>query len=86
MPRFYFTYGTEGQPFIGGWTEISAPDRTAACVAFRAFHPDRTPGILNCSDVYDENRFKKSCMFGIDGNFGHRCHETIILRREAAHK
>lgn len=21
MAKFYFTYGTEGQPFVGGWTE-----------------------------------------------------------------
>ena len=25
MPNFYFTYGTEGQPFFGGWTEVDAP-------------------------------------------------------------
>lgn len=25
MPTFYFTYGTDGQPFVGGWTEITAP-------------------------------------------------------------
>lgn len=28
MPKFYFTYGTDGQPFVGGWTEVEA--RTAA--------------------------------------------------------
>ena len=26
MPKFYFTYGVEGQPFYGGWTEITAPN------------------------------------------------------------
>ena len=31
MPKFYFTYGTDGQPFVGGWTEVEAPDRRAAC-------------------------------------------------------
>ena len=23
--KFYFTYGTDGQPFVGGWTEVEAP-------------------------------------------------------------
>lgn len=25
MRTFYFTYGSSGQPFIGGWTEVNAP-------------------------------------------------------------
>ena len=45
MPKFYFTYGTEGQPFVGGWTEVEAPDGHAACAAFRACHPDKTEGL-----------------------------------------
>lgn len=52
MPKFYFTYGTDGQPFVGGWTEVEAPDRRAACAAFRSYHPDKTEGLLNCSSVY----------------------------------
>ena len=82
MPKFYFTYGTEGQPFFGGWTEVEAPDGHAACAAFRAYHPDKTEGILNCCSVYEEERFKRTSMYGPEGNFGHRCHETITLRRE----
>lgn len=45
MARFYFTYGTDGQPFFGGWTEVEAPDAHAACAAFRAYHPDKTKGL-----------------------------------------
>lgn len=30
MARFYFTYGTDGQPFVGGWTEVEAPNYGAA--------------------------------------------------------
>lgn len=82
MPKFYFTYGSEGQPFFGGWTEVEAPDRHAACAVFRAFHPDKTEGLLNCCSVYDEADFKRTSMYGPDGNFGYRCHETITLRRE----
>lgn len=83
MATFYFTYGTEGQPFFGGWTEVDAPNGRAACLAFRAYHPDKTEGLLNCSSVYDEEQFKQTKMHD-SGNFGRRCHEVITLRREAA--
>ncbi|MDE6591029.1 MAG: hypothetical protein K2K53_11960 [Oscillospiraceae bacterium] len=82
MAEFYFTYGSEGQPFVGGWTLVEAPDIHAACAAFRAFHPDKTPGLLNCADVYDEQQFKATSMYGPKGNFGYRCHETIALQLE----
>ena len=58
MAKFYFTYGTDGQPFFGGWTEVEAPDAHAACAAFRAYHPDKTEGLVNCSSIYDEEKFK----------------------------
>ena len=73
MAKFYFPYGTDGQPFFGGWTEVDAPDR----------HPDKTEGLLNCSSVYDEEHFKLTEMYR-ESNFGFRCHEIITLRREAA--
>ncbi len=85
MAKFYFTYGTSGQPFVGGWTEVEAPDITAACHAFRIFHPDKTEGILNCSSFYSEEQFKHTQMAGPEGNFHRGCHETITLRRDAAH-
>ena len=81
MRSYYFTYGTEGQPFFGGWTEIEAPDMNSACALFRAFHPDRTDGYLNCCSVYAEEQFKASRMFGPEGNFGFRCHERIAVTR-----
>ena len=34
--KYYFTYGTDGQPFVGGWTEVEAPNADIACAAFRA--------------------------------------------------
>lgn len=82
MARFYFTYGTEGQPFYGGWTEVIAPDVHSACCAFRAYHPDKDEGLLNCSSVYTEEQFKASCMSGPEGNFRRFCHETITITRE----
>lgn len=83
MPKFYFTYGTEGQPFVGGWTEVEAPSASAACAAFQVYHSDKTEGLLNCSSVYTEDQFKHTRMYA-EGNFGSHCHETIILRREVA--
>ena len=82
MAKYYFTYGTDGQPFVGGWTEIEAPDGHAACAAFRAFHPDKVEGLLNCSSVYSDEDFKASCMAGPDGNFHRFCHEKITISRE----
>jgi hypothetical protein len=83
MARFYFTYGLEGQPFVGGWTEVEAPNGRVACAAFRAYHPDKTEGLLNCSGVYNEVQFQHTEMCK-KGNFHARCHEVITLRRDAA--
>lgn len=80
MKKFYFTYGTEGQPFCGGWTEITAPTRQIACGVFRAFHPDVYKGLLNCSSVYDAAQFEETEMFH-NGNFGCGCHESIAVTR-----
>lgn len=81
--KFYFTYGTEGYPYYGGWTEIIAPDLQAACNIFRAVHPDKAEGLLNCCSIYTENDFKQTLMFE-RGNFGERCHETLSLSVEVA--
>ncbi len=80
MLTYYFTYGTGDQPFYGGWTEIEAPSRSAACAIFRAFHPDKTEGCLNCSSVYNAAQFKETTM-ATEGNFGRRCHERITVIR-----
>ena len=81
MKKYYFTYGSEGHPFCGGWTEIEAPDMGVACAAFRGFHPDVTPGLLNCCAVYVEDHFKKTCMYE-NGNIGHGCYERITITHE----
>lgn len=80
--RFYFTYGTEGHPFFGGWTEVEAPDLETACGAFRVYHPNGIDNLLSCCAVYTEEEFKQTSMYGPAGNYGHRCHETITVRRE----
>lgn len=81
MSNFYFTYGTENHPYYGGWTQVVAPDMQAAQAAFRAYHPDRTAGLLNCSDYYSEEDFMSTSMAGPEGNFGFFCHELITLQR-----
>ncbi|MBQ3257859.1 MAG: hypothetical protein IJA67_10675 [Oscillospiraceae bacterium] len=84
MAKFYFTYGTSRQfPYCGGWTEVVAANREAACGAFRAYHPDVIEGCLNCSDVYTEEQFKKTSMY-TEGNRGAYCHERITLLRECS--
>lgn len=80
MARFYFTYGgNEVFPFQGGWTEVEAEDRHKACAAFRAYHPDITEGILNCSDVYTQEDFMETGM--AEDNLGACCHEYISLKQ-----
>ena len=78
MSKFYFTFGTGGQPYAGGWTEVIADNRQKAVRAFRAYHPDKIPGCLNCADVYSEKDFS-AAGFLETGNFDAFCHETIIL-------
>ena len=76
---FYFTYGlSSGMPFRKGWTEVQAKTRREAVALFRLIHPDRYDGIVNCSDIYDEETFKQTSMYK-KGNFGVCCHEYISL-------
>lgn len=81
--RFYYTYGTEGHPFYGGWSVVEAPDRDAADAAFRAYHPDKRSGLLNCCNIHTEEYFQKTAM-AAEGNFGARCQEVITLNREVS--
>lgn len=85
MANFYFTYGREGHPYYGGWTVIEAPNDRIAVAAFRAYHPDRHCGLLNCFRVYDEMSFAATGM-QVRGNLGQCCHEVITIRRELAAK
>lgn len=81
MNTFYFTYGTDGHPYHGGWTEVAAKDLDMACNIFRLVHPDKRAGLLNCSGIYSESYFRTTTM-SLEGNFGHRCWERIALSVE----
>lgn len=77
---FYFTYGTDKNfPFQGGWTEVHATDRNQAVALFRREHPDRSPGLVNCSSIYTEKQFQDKVLpLYKDGDaFWSVCHECI---------
>lgn len=76
--KFYFTYGTEGHPFKGGWTEVEADDFDGAVKLFALAHPSKNSGLLNCSSAYAEEEFFHTCM-ARNGNFGKKCVERIKL-------
>ena len=80
METFYFTYGTDKNfPFQGGWTEVHAADRKQAVALFRREHPDRSPGLVNCSSIYTEKQFQDKVLpLYKDGDaFWRVCHECI---------
>lgn len=81
MQTFYFTYGTADYfPYYGGWTKVIAPNRRVAEDLFRAVHPDRTPGLLLCANVYTEEEFMATEMYENNKNLGHGLWETIEVR------
>lgn len=80
MQKYYFTYGTAGQPFCGGWTEIVAPDMKTATATFRKHHPGKHEGLLNCACVYTQQQFEESFMSEL-GNYGGFCQEKITVAK-----
>lgn len=80
METFYFTYGTDKNfPFQGGWTEVHAAARNQAVALFRREHPDRSPGLVNCSSIYTKKQFQDKVLpLYKDGDtFWSVCHECI---------
>lgn len=80
METFYFTYGTDKNfPFQGGWTEVHAADRNQAVALFRREHPDRSPGLVNCSSIYTEKQFQEKVLplYKDGDDFWSVCHECI---------
>ena len=77
MSKFYFTYGSEGHDFYGGWTEVMATDIDEAIRLFDIVHPRKT-GSVACAGIYNEEDFKSTRMYE-NGNFGYYCLEKIEL-------
>lgn len=60
MNRYYYSFGTSLQfPFQCGWVVVCADSLQLANDKFRLRFPDKTPGVLNCAFVYDEEQWNK---------------------------
>lgn len=73
-----FSFGSwKGYPYQNGFVIIDAPDKKAAIEEFRRRYPDKTPGVINCSDIYtDKDKIKT---FTEENNLGAGCHKYISL-------
>ena len=79
MVRIYYTFGTDPRyPYIGGWVTVESGSLEKAHRIFRAYCPDRTPGVLNCADYYTEEEFMRTGMYQA-GNHGAFCHRKVRL-------
>lgn len=80
---FYFTFGSSGQVYQGGWVKIKAETIQEAQEKFRRHFgvrawKDQDPwcGILSYAFHYTQEDFDTMEMFQTD-NMGSRCHEVI---------
>lgn len=80
MSKYYFTFGSEGQPYKGGWLIIEADNIMIAMGIYRAIYPNKDGDILNCADVYTESEFKRTRMYKNNDNLGSACHCEISLK------
>lgn len=78
MAKFYFTYGSDGHDYVGGWTEVEAEDYAQACDLFCLIHHRSKDGFINCAGIYNEEDFQNTTMYE-NGNFGKFLHERIHL-------
>lgn len=77
--QVFYTFGTDRRyPYQGGWVAVEEPTVEATHRIFRAFYPDRVPGVLNCADYYTEEEFARTDMCA-GGNIGRYCHKTLKL-------
>lgn len=81
MNNYYFTYGSEDQPFVGGWTRVIACNIQDAVDLFRKAHPDKTEGLLNCAAYYTDKEFYSTSMW-LKGNLGSYEQEVIVKSPE----
>ncbi len=77
--RFFFTYGSEGYPYRGGWTTVWADDYNQACELFCLVHPRNEEGFINCAGIYTEEDFQNTGMFMKNSNLGKGCVEVIEI-------
>lgn len=78
--KLYFTYGqSENQPYQGGWSIVEGESYEQCVAIFRAVHPDKSPGTINCAFIYTEEEFKKTVMYEHNSNMGASIQEIIGL-------
>lgn len=80
--KYYFTFGSSGQIYNGGWVEIHAATAREAQEKFISHFGKRAwkfpeEHILNYSFLYTENEFKDTVMYQDNDNLGAGCHEII---------
>jgi len=76
---YYFTFGSCGQLFEGGWVRIQADNLEEAQQKFINRYGDKAwkvAGTLNYAFTYSEEHFQ-STMMASRGNFGKFEHEFI---------
>ena len=77
--RYFFTYGDDPRyAYIGGWSEIVAPNKMTAALIH-----DRLHGRETYEAVYEEEHFQRFLTRG--SRLGYGCHEKIIYARQGHH-
>ena len=71
MNNYYITFGSEGQPFKGGWIIFEAETIEQACKIFRAMYQYKA-----------EETFKQTEMYKSNDNLGAGCHCKISIKKE----
>ncbi|MGI6751109.1 MAG: hypothetical protein ACOX4U_00590 [Anaerovoracaceae bacterium] len=80
MNKYYFTFGSSGQIYDGGWVEIHADSLREAQEKFIERYGEKAykhPKCLNYSWDYTEEEFKRTIMYEDGKNYGVGCHEVI---------
>ena len=77
--KYYFTFGSDGYPYRGGWVTVEAENFKIVIDIFRMLYPDRGNGLLNCAEYYSEEAFKNTIMYANNDNLGNACHCEICL-------
>lgn len=77
MNTYYFTFGSDGHPYVGGWVEIIAEDIDQAQEAFATRYGYNRQGFLRYCSCYTADRFMQTSMCK-NGNIGAFCHEHIV--------
>jgi hypothetical protein len=77
---YYFTFGSDGQLFNGGWVRIKADTLMEAQQKFAAHYGGRAwkhERFLNGAFFYSEEQFKQTIMYLDGNNLGYGEHDFI---------